>query len=150
MNYFIEQRKKRGIDLTKDLALMTKEEKSCFDAQLPEIKKINVEGSIFVKAEWEGFGDQMPPAKSETLFQLNQIEKNRNYYTKQEQFTMLQEQKPLDVNDPRNELIIKHMRNMKNDYLDKLLKMDAKFQLHDTTSFRHMLLEARNSDPQYA
>jgi hypothetical protein len=32
---------------------------------------------------------------------------------------------------------------MKNDYLDRLLAQDAKFQLHDLTSFRHMLLKAR-------
>jgi len=63
---------------------------------------------------------------------------------------MLQEQKPIDVNDPRNELIIKHMKSMKNDYLDRLLAMDAKFQLHDVNSFRHMLLRARNNDPTLA
>lgn len=39
---------------------------------------------------------------------------------------------------------------MKNDYLDKLLSLDSKFQLHDTNSFRNMLLEARSLDPNYA
>lgn len=51
------------------------------------------------------------------------------------------------MNDPRNELIIKHMRNMKNDYMDRLLSLDAKFQLNDIESFRHMLMKARNQDP---
>lgn len=31
---------------------------------------------------------------------------------------MLKEEKPLDVNDPRNELLFKQMQKMKNDYLD--------------------------------
>lgn len=63
---------------------------------------------------------------------------------------MLQDQRPIDVNDPRNEVIIKHIRSMKNDYLDKLLANDTKFQLHDCNSFRHMLVKARASDPNYS
>ena len=39
---------------------------------------------------------------------------------------------------------------MKNDYLDKLLTNDSKYQLHDLTSFRHKLLRARQNDPEYA
>lgn len=34
---------------------------------------------------------------------------------------MLKEQTPLDVNDPRNELLLKEMSKMKNNYLDQLL-----------------------------
>jgi len=63
---------------------------------------------------------------------------------------MLESQKELDVNDPRNEVIVKHMRDLKNDYLDKLLASDAKFQQHDAVSNRHLLLKARNNDPAYA
>jgi hypothetical protein len=44
-----------------------------------------------VKAEWEGFGEHMPPARSETIFQMNKTEKNRNYFTKQEQFKLLRD-----------------------------------------------------------
>jgi len=112
--------------LDKDESLYQYEEKLA-DKGRAKVEKENTEGTIFVKAEWEGYGDQLPPAKSETLFSLAQAEKNRNFFSKQEQFTMLQEQRPLDVNDPRNELIIKHMRTMKNDYLDRLLSLDAKF-----------------------
>jgi hypothetical protein len=63
---------------------------------------------------------------------------------------MLEEGKALDVNDPRNELILKQMRNMKNDYLDKLLANDAKFATSDSSSNRHLLLRARNNDPAYS
>jgi len=51
------------------------------------------------------------------------------------------------VNDPRNEQILKNIRVMKNDYLQRLLDEDAKFQLHDIESFRHKLLKARMIDP---
>ena len=86
---FVSQRKKKGIELDKDPKLMTKDEKVAFEKELPRVEAINVGGSIFVKAEWSGFGNQMPPARSETLFSLSQIEKNRNYYTKHEEFELL-------------------------------------------------------------
>ena len=93
----------------------------------------------------------MPPAKSETLFTINSVQKNRLYAKDGNQLQdMLENQKELDVNDPRNEIIVKHMRNLKNDYLDKLLSSDAKFQQHDAKSNRHLLLAARNNDPMYA
>ena len=53
---------------------------------------------------------------------------------------MLENQKEMDVNDPRNEIIVKRMRNLKNDYLDKLLASDSQFQQHDAKSNRHLLL----------
>jgi len=80
--------------------------------------KNDLDGTVFVKAEWEGFGEQMPPARSETLICSAQNEKNRRHFSKMEQHQMLKEQKPLDVNDPRNELLLKEMSKMKNNYLD--------------------------------
>ena len=62
----------------------------------------------------------------------------------------MQKQKPLGVNDPRNEEIIKSIQRMKNDYMDRLLANDAKFQLHDIESFRQKLMRARINDPNYA
>lgn len=91
------------------------------------MKSIESSGSVFIKAEWEGYGDQMPPARSETLLEMKTNEKNRFYYTKEEQHNLLQKQKPIDVNDPRNEEIIKAIQRMKNDYMDRLLANDAKF-----------------------
>jgi hypothetical protein len=54
------------------------------------------------------------------------------------------------MNDPRNEEIIRSIQMMKNDYLDRLLTNDSKYQLHDLESFRHKLLKARMNDPAYA
>jgi hypothetical protein len=142
---FIEERRKRGVILDKEKSKLTPQE----EKELANVDKVNIEGVIFVKAEWQGRGESMPPAKSETLFALSQIEKNRNYYTKEEEYKMLQDHKPIDVNDPRNELILKNMRKMKNDYLDRLYSLDEKFNLYDLESFRHKLLQARMQDPSY-
>ena len=140
----------RGVDLRKDQNEMDDVEKKSLKNEVEKMEKMDIDGSIFVKAEWDGFGEQMPPARSESIFTNNQNDKNRNYYTKQEQHTIFQEQRPLDVNDPRNEDIIKSIQMMKNDYLDRLLTNDSKYQLHDVESFRHKLLRARQNDPEYA
>ena len=51
-------------DLTKDEKYMTPEEKAFKDKQEPYLMKNDLDGNIFVKAEWDGFGEQMPPARS--------------------------------------------------------------------------------------
>jgi hypothetical protein len=51
------------------------------------------------------------------------------------------------VNDPRNESIIRLLRETKNEFLKKLLKEDSKNPCHHLKPFRHMLLEARAKDP---
>lgn len=114
------------------------------------LEEKDIKGTIFVKAEWQGYGEQMPPAKSETLFQISSTGKNRNNISKIEYQRLLKDQTPLDVNDPRNADILNQIRQMKNDYLQKLLDQDCKFDLHDLQSFRHKLMLARISDPQYA
>jgi len=115
-----------------------------------KVKAMDLDGTILVRAEWEGFGEQMPPARSETLFQMNAQEKNRIIYSGQEQINLLQEQRAIDVNDPRYEDLLKNLQLMKNDYLERLLAQDANFQLHDTVSCRRKLLRARASDPNFA
>ena len=40
---------------------------------------MDIDGSVFVKAEWDGYGDQMPPARSESIFSVDKKEKNRNF-----------------------------------------------------------------------
>ena len=65
---FISSLKSRGIDLEKEEVYMTNEEKKWFKTDLPKIELAQTEGIVYVKAEWEGFGQSLPPAKSETLF----------------------------------------------------------------------------------
>ena len=107
-HYHVNQMKLRGNpDLGKPVELMTTAEKAYHAKQEPNMAANELDGTIFVKAEWEGFGEQMPPARSETLICSAQNEKNRRQFSKTEQHQMLKEQKPLDVNDPRNELLLK-------------------------------------------
>lgn len=80
-----------------------------------------------MKAEWQGYGDELPPSRSKTIFRVNPSDKNRVQYTKKQQMQLLESAKPLDVNDPRNEEILKKVRTLKNDYLSQLLDQDAKF-----------------------
>jgi len=60
---------------------------------------------------------------------------------------MLLRQLYIDVNDPRNERVIKFMKETKNEYLIQLLKDDSKHPLWNTEPFRHKLLKARSKDP---
>lgn len=54
--------------LTKDETDLDNNEKEAFNAAKARLDGQDVEGSLFVKAEWEGYGEAMPPARSETLF----------------------------------------------------------------------------------
>ena len=59
-------------------------------AALEELSKEEIAGSVFVKAEWSGYGDKMPPARAETLFKSQRAEKNRVFHTKHQQLELLQ------------------------------------------------------------
>jgi hypothetical protein len=63
---------------------------------------------------------------------------------------MLLRQLYIDVNDPRNEAIIRLLRDTKNEFLIRLLKEDAKNPCSGLKPFRHMLLENRSKDPELA
>ena len=63
---------------------------------------------------------------------------------------MLLRQLYIDVNDPRNERIIKFLKETKNEFLQKLLSEDSKNPLFQLKPFRHMLLDARSKDPEIA
>ena len=56
----------------------------------------------------------------------------------------------IDVNDPRNERIIKIIKEQRNEFFVKLLSDDAKNLLSDTKPFRHKLLELRQRDSSLA
>jgi hypothetical protein len=96
-----------------------------------------------VKTEWKGEGPDMPPMRQENVFRQSAPSKNRKNYTSDEQQRMLLRQLYIDVNDPRNESIIRLLRETKNEFLIKLLKEDSNNPCHNLKPFRHMLLEAR-------
>lgn len=130
--FYIEDRASKGDET------LTRAEKgeAAYQRELEKVEAMELDGSIFVKAEWEGYGEHMPPARSETLFQMNSLGKNRYPCGEQERVNLLQDQKAVDVNDPRYEEVLRALRLMENDYQKKLLAEDAKFQLHDSDSFR--------------
>lgn len=92
----------------------------------------------------------MPPIKSENQFKKPSKGKNRREYTQQEEILMLLKQLYLDVNDPRNEQIIRVLKEQRNEFLVKLLKEDSKNLLSDLQPFRHKLIQARMKDPMIA
>lgn len=105
--------------------------------------KTDVKGKIYVKTVWQGSGPHMPPIKSENLFKKQKAEKNRNKYSPEEEMAMLLKQLYIDVNDPRNEQIIKVIKEQRNEFFVKLLNEDAKNLLSDCKPFRHKLLQFR-------
>lgn len=40
-----------------------------YDKEMKMLEDKDIDGSIYIKAEWHGFGESMPPARAETLFQ---------------------------------------------------------------------------------
>ena len=65
---YIDEQLARGIDLRKDQEEMDANEKKNLKSEVEKMEKTDIDGSIFVKAEWDGYGDQMPPARSESIF----------------------------------------------------------------------------------
>lgn len=109
-------------------------------------KNNDILGEIFIKAEWKGNGPKMPPIRSENLFKKPVIVKNRKKYSQEQEYMMLLKQLYIDVNDPRNQQIIKILRETKNEFLVNLLSADAKNLMSDSKPFRHKLLHARQND----
>jgi hypothetical protein len=63
----------------------------------------------------------MPPIKSIDLFKKPKSAKNRSEFSDKEEQMMLLKQLYIDVNDPRNEEVIRLLKETKNEYLVKLL-----------------------------
>ena len=90
----------------------------------------------------------MPPIKAENIFKRHCVTKDRKLYTQEEQRLMLLKEMYIDVNDPRNEAIIRFLRETKNAYLLQLLEEDAKNPLFMVEPFRHKLIKARPRDTE--
>jgi hypothetical protein len=125
-----------------------KQQKTEFLRKKEESEKSDIKGVIYVKAVWHGNGPKMPPIKSENLFSNRKPGKNRNKYSDEEELKILLKQLYIDVNDPRNEQIIKIIKMQRNEFFVKLLQDDAKNMLYDCQPFRHklMLLRARDGE----
>lgn len=129
---------------------MTEEARKRAAEEEKKLQESDVKGVLYVKAEWKGEGPEMPPMRSENVFRQSQPQKNRKHYSEEEQRRMLLRQLYIDVNDPRNERIIRVLKETKNEFLIKLLKEDSRNPCSHLTPFRHMLLEARAKDHDLA
>ena len=102
---------------------------------------------VEVSAEWLTKGGEMPPMKAENLFNQKAVEKVREKYTKRDVRRIKNRDKFIDMNDPRNEAVLRYLRETQNLFVKQLLKEDARNPLHNLDSFRHQLLLARKTDP---
>lgn len=57
---------------------MTDEQKEKEEKQRLAEEANDINGEVFVKAEWKNYGPHMPPIKSENLFKKPKSAKNRN------------------------------------------------------------------------
>lgn len=145
--------KKQEEWLSKPEGDLTEKEKQAIEASKrkdEEAVKSDVKGKIFVKAVWQGNGPKMPPIKSENLFKNMKPHKNRNQYTEDEETRILLKKLYIDVNDPRNERVIKIIKEQRNEFFVKLLNDDAKNMLFDSKPFRHKLMLLRTRDLELA
>lgn len=115
-----------------------------------EAEKSDIRGKVYVKAVWQGNGPKMPPIKSENLFKSSKPHKNRIHYSLEEETMILLKKLYIDVNDPRNERIIKIIKEQRNEFFVKLLNEDAKNLLFDSMPFRQKLMLLRARDVELA
>ena len=113
-----------------------------------KVAQPDIRGFLYAKAEWRGEGPEMPPIKAENIFKRKGIKKDRKQYNQEECRLMLLKEMYIDVNDPRNEALIRLLRETKNGYLLQLLEEDSKNPLFMVEPFRHKLLKARPRDTE--
>ena len=82
--------------ITHNSKAMTEKEKIKFEElkkKKDELEKkafdTDINGVMYIKAEWKGEGPEMPPMRSENLFKMRKAEKVRIPYTLEQQDRML-------------------------------------------------------------
>jgi len=98
-----------------------------------------IRGKLFVQAEWDGLGPDMPPTK---------IENRVDIFTKQKEFQEKYQMKfaydyPFDINDPRNVIFFDKMKKLKAEYILKNVYKEFLLPLSEIESLRHYLLKKR-------
>lgn len=136
----------KGIFEKRKLALKKGEDEDAVELTDQELEH-DTYGHIQVKAEWLSRGGEMPPMKAENLFKQKAIEKIRKRYGTSEVIKVKNRDMYIDMNDPRNEFILRYLRETQNSFVKKLLREDARNPLSGIESFRHMLMLAKKNDP---
>jgi hypothetical protein len=143
-----KQKPEIDVDSGKDAAAKEKlrVQKLADEKRVKALKDVDIGGEMYIKAEWKGAGPQMPPIKSENLFNKAAPPKNRMLYDEEE----LAKNLYIDVNDPRNEKVMKDLKFLGNRYLQAMMDEDTKNDLHKIKSFRHQLLKHRAKNPLFS
>jgi hypothetical protein len=104
-----------------------------------EIIKKDYKGRVFLKAEWDGRGPDMPPTKIEDRIVLHNKQKEfKNQISIKNRYDY-----PYDVNDPRNLIFFDEIKKAKTELLLKYLYKEYMLPFHDAESLRHFLLVKR-------
>lgn len=102
-----------------------------------QLLKTPISGYVSYKAEWYGFGTSLPPPTIDKMGGKKQDGiRIKNYY---EQVL----ESVVDLNDPRNELAIANLKQLKNKQIQEVLERDAMMPFSDITSLRHQLYKLK-------
>ena len=105
------------------------------------IKDSPVQGILFYKSEWYGFGPKLPPPS------IDKLEKKKEpAYRKVVDVTTIE--RMYDLNDPRNEYIIQRLHEMKSHQINELLLKDARPHFYEIEALRQRLYLLRLSEPE--
>jgi hypothetical protein len=92
-----EKRKQlKKYEITAPGASMTETQKKKYEEESKKIKDLeqraidnDINGVMYLKAEWKGEGPEMPPMRSENIFKQRKAEKVRLQYDEEQQERML-------------------------------------------------------------
>lgn len=143
-----ERELKEKEEAEKALQRLQNEEKLVEENKIKEFyagldKKSPIQGSLLYKSEWHGFGPKLPPAsldKFEDKKGPTHLNTNRIDITNMNQM--------YDLNDPRNELIIHKLRELKNQQINDTLQKDAGMPFNEVESLRQRLYRLRLSEAE--
>lgn len=102
-----------------------------------DLAQASISGIVYYKAEWFGYGTNLPPPSIDKLGGKRQDGiKVKNYYEQ----TL---ENLVDLNDPRNEQAIQQLKKLKNLQIQELLKRDAMMPFSEIESLRHRLYKLK-------
>lgn len=123
-----------------DVNLLGKESKQVITVNKEQKKEVVYKGTVVLKAEWEGYGKDMPPTKIEDQIALH---KKQDNLKKQIRISNKSDY-PFDLNDPRNIVHLESLKKQKTEMLLKYLHKEHKLQYYNVDSLRQFLLISRS------
>ena len=131
-----ENLKKRQEELDKEIEKLTSEFKQRMAKESP------VQGMLYYKSEWSGFGPKLPPPS------LDKFEEKKKSRFESNRIEITDLNQMYDLNDPRNEYVIQKLRELKNHQINRILERDAQMPYNDVLSLRQRLYELRKVESE--